>query len=446
MSVGVDSNLCVNDTTTRTLTKYPPIPLGTNAVVTTKSTGINKKRIALKYENRVEVWNLGQAVQPERNHIKEVPKLPTRTNTYLPLREDAEKLLTLYSKEGCSIQSFDMASDGSAVAYATSDGSVRIFELSICETREESGKTQAPKIRRICFKKPNDNYGNKTENGRYYNIVKFLPPPSIAKGATLPNGGLPVTEEEKSKKLLLSTVGGSLQCFNLPEEDEEDNFRESTVKATAIHMWTLLPRQDLDLTSGISHISVHPNGHACAVADFQGNIRLLDCSNAVSSTTDQDIRAILRNRIRKVPYYDSAPVSCMDFDPTQSATGNLVIVYANHHFVEADVGSGKYTKFTNEVASAGKKCRQLPREFEEKQFATRGVIFANNCHQIGDDNFAEPTGTSVIFYDESHICSLNKNVWLQNVTKARSALKEILQSGPASHKAAKRNKGMSSIR
>ena len=56
---------------------------------------------------------------------------------------------------------------------------------------------------------------------------------------------------------------------------------------------------------------------------------------------------ILRTIVHKIPTYNQAVVSSMSFSP--KTEGNLIIVYANHHFIEVDNINGKYTEFTNKI-------------------------------------------------------------------------------------------------
>ena len=413
LSVGVDADLCISDTISRTLVKYPPIPHGTNVVhATTTSSNGTAIKVALRYENRIEVWSLGHSVIVNPN-TENAPSNPLWSNTYLPLKDDAEKLLILNTKDNMPIMSFDMASDASALAYITTDSCVRIFFV---EFEMEIEKKSAPKISRIKFQKGSGSFGDgsgpETSSLSRYNIVKFLP----------------AIDETSTLKVLLSTVGGTLQCYNLPTE-RETNDTDATL------LWSLSPKDNLDIYSGISHLEVHPKGISCAVADYNGNVRIINIRK-MNHATGQHIQAVdmLRTIVHKVPTYNQAVVSSMSFSP--NTQGHLIIVYANHHFIEVDNINGKYTEFTNKITSTGKKYRQLPPEWTDKKFPTKGIVFlekrnagSKKCEEI------------LVFYDEVNICSFDKKLWSSNISKTTSYSIQKTPEGETTSKIAKRNKG-----
>ena len=427
MSVGVDANLCINDTITRTLTKYPPIPHGSNVVLarTAPPTKRGSTKVALRYENKIEVWNLGEAINITSN-MDTSSNNPSWMNTYLPLKEDAEKLITLTTKDNMPILTFDMSADASVLAYVTTDCSVRMFQIDY-ETDKEN-QISLPKISRIPFKKQTGAVGDYDEAMQTklllspFNIVKFLP----------------AQDKHSNLQVLLSTIGGTLQCYEIPNRDE-------SVEQVATFLWSLCPT-NLDLHSGICHLEVHPKGIACAIADFDGNVRLINLRSIndsiklinlrtmKSDDRSQDIEG-LNSSVRKIPHYNMAVVSCMSFNP--GTEGNLVIVYANHHFVEVDSTNGKYTEFTNKITNTGKKFRQIPLEWTEKKFATRGIAFLEGVNNIG--NRSEDV---IMFYDEANICTFNKHTWLANLMEGKPTNKgKIPQSESPVAKSAKRNKG-----
>lgn len=413
LSVGVDADLCINDTMSRTLTKHPPIPHGCNVVLATASSTLERAKVALRYDNRIEVWSLGDPIDLSTN----VPNRQTGSswaNSYLPLKKDAEKLLTLNSKDNMPIVTYDMTRDASALAYITTDSCVRIFSMEFEADNERN--VILPKISKIPFRKQNSYFSNGREESEEhlslsrFNIVKFLPSQN----------------HDSSVKLLLSTIGGTLQCYTISLEKHNERLGPKMI-------WSLSPAENLYIHSGISHLEVHPGGIACAVADFDGNVRLID----LRKTDDEQSDNISNNNefvkaVHKVPSYPVAIVSCMAFSP--NTEGNLVIVYANHHFVEIDSVTGKYTEFTNKIVNIGKKNRQLPSEWTSKCFATKGVIFLEET-----DPKSQKTNIVWMFHDEANICTFDQQIWLKNVFKNTS--NGEVPSESIAPKQAKRKKG-----
>jgi hypothetical protein len=285
------------------------------------------------------------------------------------------------------------------------------------EFETEIEKKSAPKISRINFQKGPGSFGDcsgpETPSLSRYNIVKFLAP----------------IDESSNFKLLLSTVGGTLQCYDLPTE-------ETTNDTAATLLWSLSPKENLDLHSGISHLEVHPKGVSCAVADYNGNVRIINIRKMNHAKAEHIQGAeILRTIVHKIPTYNQAVVSSMSFSP--KTEGNLIIVYANHHFIEVDNINGKYTEFTNKITSTGKKYRQLPSEWTDKKFPTKGIVFL----QKGDSD-SKKCEEVLVFYDEVNICSFDKQVWSSNISKTTSySIQKTPERETTPSKSAKRNKG-----
>ena len=108
---------------TRTMVKHPPIPHGNNVVVSTKGNAHDDAvYVGLRYENKIEVWLLGQTDEAINSNWK---------HKYLPLKEDAKKILSLTSKDNAQIINFDMAINSTLLAYITSDSTIRIFHLDL---------------------------------------------------------------------------------------------------------------------------------------------------------------------------------------------------------------------------------------------------------------------------------------------------------------------------
>ena len=416
-SVGVDADLCINDTISRTLAKHPPIPHNGNVVIAKPSTSGNENpKVALKYENKIEIWNLGKSININPS-ADQMPPNSSWTNTYMPLQEDAEKLLTLVTKDNMPIASFDMASDASALVYVTTDSCVRIFEINFDIKKEN--QTSAPKISRVSFR---NNTSSDEDNSEAVQGQLSLSRYSIAKF-------IPTIDKDTSLKLLLATIGGTLQCYELPIGEQ----REQT--STKL-LWSVSPREHLGINSGISQLAVHPRGTACAIADFEGNVRIINLKNIYQAMIENNFsRAeIARSCIKKVATYTLAVVSCMAFSP--KIEGNLVIVYSNHHFVEVDSTSGKYTEFTNKITNTGKKYRQLPTEWTEKKFATKGIAFVNS------DRVNKKSNEAWMFYDEVNICTFDKQIWSSNLSIPNSSkIEKVAESDPAITKSVKRKKG-----
>lgn len=388
--------------------KHPPIPHGNNVVI---STTIREKEgsiyVALRYESKIDIWLLGETIKVNVN--AEEAANSVWKNKYLPLKEDAKKLLTLNSKDNIPIMNFDFASNGSMLAYITSDGSVRIFQL--CLNPNTDDKKSLPQITKIPFKSQQDSLMEESNNVKTpdYNIVKFLSSPA-----------------ESKIKLLLSTSGGSVQCYEITIRQDND---PSVMTA----LWSLSPSECLDIHSGISHLEVHSNGLSCAIAGYDGSVRLINMQNNTSkgSITND---SMAKPTVHKVPNYNLAIVSSMAFSP--KVGGNLIIVYANHHFVEVNVSNGQYTDFTNKLTNLAKKDRQLPKEWNEKQFSTKAVSFLNDTKSNTHDN------ELIVFCDEGNISTFDKKAWLNNYSEAKSTdMSNKRDTNGPSEKSAKKTKG-----
>ena len=96
----------------------------------------------------------------------------------------------------------------------------------------------------------------------------------------------------------------------------------------------------------VFNILLHVSG------DFQNNVTICDMSN--------------EGKIQcKIPKYDDAPISCMDFHPK---TKTLFVVYSNHHIVECCTKTGKYTKLT---VTLHENMNLIPREWKTKSYPTK---------------------------------------------------------------------------
>ena len=388
--------------------KHPPVPHGNNVVI---STTIREKEgsiyVALRYESKIDIWLLGETIKVNAN--AEEAANSVWKNKYLPLKEDAKKLLTLNSKDNIPIMNFDFASNGSMLAYITSDGSVRIFQL--CLNPNTDDKKSLPQITKIPFKSQQDSLMEESNNVKTpdYNIVKLLSSPA-----------------ESKIKLLLSTSGGSVQCYEITIRQDND---PSIMTA----LWSLSPSECLDIHSGISHLEVHSNGLSCAIASYDGSVRLINMQNKTSkgSITND---SMAKPTVHKVPNYNLAIVSSMAFSP--KVGGNLIIVYANHHFVEVNVSNGQYTDFTNKLTNLAKKDRQLPKEWNEKQFSTKAVSFLSDTKSNAHDN------ELIVFCDEGNISTFDKKAWLNNYSEAQSTdMSNKRDTNGPSQKSAKKTKG-----
>ena len=396
--------MCISDTFARTLVKHPPIPHGVNVVVATKnSANENGVYVALRYESRIEVWLLGQTLNVNMN--SEETMRSGWKNKYLPLKEDAKKLISLSSKDNVPIINFDMACNGTALAYITSDSSVRIFQIEL----EANCKDQSslPKITRIPFKNRSSSQKEDINCNKLsgYNIIKFVP-----------------SSNESQVKFLLSTFGGTLQCYELTIGQNEES-------SDASMLWSLSPNECLDICSGIAHLEAHPNGLACAIASYDGTVRLI---NMRSTMVKENI--VTKPTVHKVPSYNLAIVSSMRFSP--KIEGNLLIAYANHHFVEINSLNGQYTEFTNKIMTIPKKYRQLPKEWNEKLFSTKAISFLEDTKSNLKDN------ELIVFYDEGNICTFDKHAWFKNIQEAKTnEISLDLETNGPSTKSAKKNKG-----
>ena len=399
---------------TRTLVKYPPIPCGNNVVVssTTSSKG-NSIYVALRYETKIEIWKLGQSLNVNLNGEKDAPNSVWK-NKYLPLKEDAKKILTLNSKDNTPIMNFDMAYNGSVLAYLTTDSSIRIFEMDLETNNEDNNRL--PKITRIPFKSQKDLVadGHIINEKLGYNIVKCLSSPELG----------------SKTKILLSTYGGTLQCYELTIGHDTD-------PSVITLLWSLSPRECLDIHSGISYLEAHPNGLCCAIASYDGTVRLINMLNAKTKKNITN-NTVTKPTVHKVPFYNLAIVSSMAFSP--KSDGNLIIVYANHHFVEVESASGHYTDFTNKMMNLGKKYRQLPKEWSDKQFSTKAISFIEDTAPHSKEN------ELIVFYDEANICTFDKRTWFSNILETNSTNISIKSetNGPST-KSAKKNKGKNKL-
>ena len=162
------------------------------------------------------------------------------------------------------------------------------------------------------------------------------------------------TDSDENRNVAQITENSDLQILEIGE-------KSLTLVAT-------LTKKELGIVAGVSHLLTYED-HA-VVADYKGNIVNVDL-NKKSVTS-------------KMPLYQKAPVSSMSVD---EKSGHLAVVYSNQHFVECNLQTGKYTRFSSTV--------QFPNQWTNSKFVTRGIL------QSGD---------RMILFDTSQIASLDKSV------------------------------------
>ena len=155
----------------------------------------------------------------------------------------------------------------------------------------------------------------------------------------------------------------------------------------------------MNLKSDIAKLSTNSAGTFAVLSDFDDNLIAVDLSTERVSC--------------KFPEYDAAPISCFNIHPK---TDNVVIVYADSHFVECSSKSGKFTKFSANFLSSESLSSHLPKEFTSKVFPTIGIIFPRSQKKPYED--------SIIFYDVEKIFVFDKSILIESVddsTKMKSA-------------------------
>jgi hypothetical protein len=99
---------------------------------------------------------------------------------------------------------------------------------------------------------------------------------------------------------------------------------------------------------------------------------------------------------------------------------NVIVVYANHHFVECCPKTGKYTKLTSILHENEDK---LPRNWINKSRTTKGVLFPQG-HLGG---LIGKKSDTIMFYDEQLIAVLDRSS-VMNDTGSASSSKQTRKS------------------
>ena len=144
-------------------------------------------------------------------------------------------------------------------------------------------------------------------------------------------------------------------------------------------------------------MSTSSSGTFVVLSDFDDNLISVDLSTERVTC--------------KFPEYDSAPISCFSVHPK---TDNVVVVYADSHFVECSAKTGKFTKFSTKFLSDESLSTFLPKQFTSKAFATSGIVFPRHQKNPYDD--------SIIFYDVDKIFVFDKSI-LAEQTEESAKLK-----------------------
>ena len=155
----------------------------------------------------------------------------------------------------------------------------------------------------------------------------------------------------------------------------------------------------MNLKSDISKMSTNATGTFVVLSDYDDNLISVDLATERASC--------------KFPEYDAAPISCFAIHPK---TDNVVVVYADSHFVECNAKTGKYTKFSAKLLADESLSAFLPKQFLTKVFATTDIVFPR--HQTN------PYDDSIIFYDVDKIFVFDKSILVEQTeesTKLKSA-------------------------
>lgn len=344
VSVGVDSNLCVSGPG-HWSAKYPPIPHGNNIITVPES-----NHIALRKQSVIDVWRLGKA-HPTDIDTEDLSQIdPQFSNKFLALKEQPVKILELKTKDDETIENFHLSPTAGYIGYVTGT-KLRVYRI------------QSPDDKMMTDDSSNDKTPSRPTISRIdMKLTPHIVPTSIHFYC-----------HNKNDCLLTATPGIGLKCYQI-----------TTVDMSASPVFRLLPSQ-MDLQSDVSKIVTNAAGTFAVVSDFDGNLVVVDLANEKVSA--------------KFPRYDVAPVVTFAIHPK---TENVIIVYANHHFVECNPKSGKYTKFSatylnDDVAAF------LPKQFTSKSQPTSGIIFPNTSKKQYED--------TIIFYDCQNIFVLDKSVF-----------------------------------
>jgi len=334
ISIGVDSNLSVYDTWSKTLVKYPPIPHGRYIVLSPAA-----RLMTVRHNDSLDVWSVGDSAVGSNAGV-------TTANAgqrYLPVVRDPEKLVTL--KMTAPVQDFDVSGDGSRLVAVTTTGKIKVFALR-WPADGKGEPDQPPTVQKIPFA-PTFTYLSR------FNHIRLL---------------------GNCKQLLASTVGGTLVCFDVESGD------------TA---WSL-DSKELKIKSGIRGVEVH--NQYCLVTDFSNNLVLVDTSAKDSDFSDKCLQHL--------PVNNASPVAAAAFDPHEQT---VVVVYANHRFMEYSPKDGCVTAFSK-MAAGGKRSFPLPATYINRKFAAAGLLF--------------PRKGTVMLYDIEHVCSIDKSRILSQTTES----------------------------
>ena len=132
------------------------------------------------------------------------------------------------------------------------------------------------------------------------------------------------------------------------------------------------------------------------LSDFSNNLRLVDTSATDSSDLSDKC-------LQELPANNASPVAAAAFDPHDST---VVVVYANHHFMEYCPKLRSVTKFSK--LAAGQRTCPLPAPYLSRKFPTMGCLF--------------PQKGTVMFYDVENVCSLDKARVLDAAAQAAANL------------------------
>ncbi len=146
-----------------------------------------------------------------------------------------------------------------------------------------------------------------------------------------------------------------------------------------------LSPQQLSLKSNISKVSTNSSGTLAIISDFDDTVVSVDLSSE---------RVTCR-----FPEYAASKIACFAIHPR---TDNVIIVYADSRFVECNSKTGKYTKFCANFLTDETFMSLLPKQFLNKAYPTRGVVFPRSQKKPYDD--------SIIFYDVDKLFVFDKSI------------------------------------
>ena len=145
-------------------------------------------------------------------------------------------------------------------------------------------------------------------------------------------------------------------CANLCMLDK--NVRNITYLLICDVFFNRLSPRQMNLTNDVSKISTNSSGTIAVLSDFDGNLISVDLST--------------ERVLCKFPEYDASPIACFEIHPKSD---NVIVVYADSHFVECSAKSGKFTKFSTNFLASESLTSYLPKQFLSKNFSTSGIVF-----------------------------------------------------------------------